>query len=1286
MINQFFRTRSWISKITGSITILAMIIGFIPALLLPTPALAASIFSESFGTGNTANDVSGWKESEQPNDNGSDVVAKQSSATSTNSDYESPNGGRFVKIVGDNDEWFCKLIDTTGYQSLTLGYYWRGEASAEPEDFGVVEIGTNSISESACNSNAQGAWSVLASHALDNASGESNQTQEVWALNSVNLPADNDGKFLLRFRNASSADAEYFRVDGVTVEGTLVPTTGSLTVTKTAVGGDGTFNMSGTGSIGAFSLTTVAGTASQTFNNLTPGSFTVTETVPGGWAKTGDTCTSVAVSAGQTATCTITNTKDAPLPQCSDDSDNDEDGKEDYPADPGCESPTDDSESPDPAPETGSIKIVKYACPDDTVLSRTTNGVGGTVPDECVLDEGATFGYTYDTSKTYPDTSGPYPGLSDDTSFSELAPTDESGISLNTGMAKGGRYIIVETDENGDQLPHSAILGMYCEYDGDTNPENNDNQEVTYIYGEDNEADCIAYNKAPTEEPLSCDAEVNLLQNGSFEAPDVATGGYDTFPQGTTGLEWLVDWVSDVIEGIPEIEIQDNVAGAPAIGAGDQFTELDSFHPVKIWQDVPTIPGQKYVLSFKYSPRPGVGSNDVEAWADGSLLASLSGAGGEATNWTSHSYNFNAADGNTAIKFIGADTDDGLGGYLDDVSLNCVECDEEVENVYVSDTATQVDETNASLVTKHPSWTDLAGASWIWNAPINAGVDSSPVGSETFTRTFSIVGAPTGASLDISADNGYTVSVNNTVVCADDDDQNWSSVDTCVVPVGLLFTGTNTLSITVDNFAGPDGYDGPNPGGLIYKLTVTSDECAEDVPPPPVCKEGEQLVDNQCVPIINTGTVTMCKQDEDLQGLSGWTLMLLDGPAVDVLTVPSDSSTGQDSTIPLDADMPYVAVASGVWTNQGGANPADAEYSTVDAWVAQMDGYTGYGTDILELQINEVFDPNSDWGPYNSLHEYAQGFTQAFSGSANFRVFDGSGTTQHDGTNETPNWFGDNTGDLDVTIYKGYAGVTGEDGCVTFKDVPFGNYTVDEIDQEGWTKDVGMSHVDVQVNSGTNNFVVINTQDNEDPEMCSEGYHLDDETDECVPDAVKVLPQCSDGVDNDGDLDADKNDPGCHTDGDGGNDESYDPNDDSEQAGSNGGTHSGSVPSGGGSVLGAFTGPAVLGDSACTEYITDYIKLGWNNDPGNVSRLQTFLNQHLGLNLTISGIFDTGSFNAVKMFQKKYAAEVLAPWGSTPGGINEDGTGFVYKTTKRWINMIKCPELNIPQFAPTQLD
>lgn len=81
--------------------------------------------------------------------------------------------------------------------------------------------------------------------------------------------------------------------------------TGSLTVTKNAVGGNGTFAFTGTA--GTFTITTVAGVGSYTINNLVPGVYSVTETSQTGWAQTGNSCASVTVLAGQTATCTVSN-------------------------------------------------------------------------------------------------------------------------------------------------------------------------------------------------------------------------------------------------------------------------------------------------------------------------------------------------------------------------------------------------------------------------------------------------------------------------------------------------------------------------------------------------------------------------------------------------------------------------------------------------------------------------------------------------------------------------------------------------------------------------------------------------------------------------------------------------------------------------------------------------------------------------------------------------------------------------------------------------------------------
>lgn len=151
------------------------------------------------------------------------------------------------------------------------------------------------------------------------------------------------------------------------------PTTGSLTVTKNTVGANGTFNFTGSGSIGAFSLTTTANTNSQTFTNLTPGSFTITEgalpTDPNGtWSKTGDTCQGVTVAAGQTATCVITNTF-----------------------------------TPNPSPDTGTLTLIKQVSGGSELATAWTLSAAGPTPLSGTTPVSGTVNVgNYDLSETGP--------------------------------------------------------------------------------------------------------------------------------------------------------------------------------------------------------------------------------------------------------------------------------------------------------------------------------------------------------------------------------------------------------------------------------------------------------------------------------------------------------------------------------------------------------------------------------------------------------------------------------------------------------------------------------------------------------------------------------------------------------------------------------------------------------------------------------------------------------------------------------------------------------------------
>ena len=113
-----------------------------------------------------------------------------------------------------------------------------------------------------------------------------------------------------------------------------------------------------------------------------------------------------------------------------------------------------------------------------------------------------------------------------------------------------------------------------------------------------------------------------------------------------------------------------------------------------------------------------------------------------------------------------------------------------------------------------------------------------------------------------------------------------------------------------------------------------------------------------------------------------------------------------------------------------------------------------------------------------------------------------------------------------------------------------------------------------------------------------------------------------------------------------------------------------------GVVAGASTeqGEVAGASTTCGPYLLKFIKLGADNDPVEVKKLQSFLNGYLGLNLPVNGIYDQATYEAVKQFQLLLKNEVLAPWvviNCLPS--EEIATGYVYRTTTRAINNIFCP-------------
>jgi len=159
---------------------------------------------------------------------------------------------------------------------------------------------------------------------------------------------------------------------------------------------------------------------------------------------------------------------------------------------------------------------------------------------------------------------------------------------------------------------------------------------------------------------LTGPASASIVVNGGFENPDIPTGSFSLF-------ESIPGWVK--VGGIDFIEIQDHAAGDPF--EGGQLAEVNQ--GLHMAQTLTTVAGEKYDLSFAYSPRPNrpADNNGVSVFWDGVLLANITAIGSDVTVWSIQEFSgLTASSTSTELEFRGTGVSFGNGGYIDDVRVD----------------------------------------------------------------------------------------------------------------------------------------------------------------------------------------------------------------------------------------------------------------------------------------------------------------------------------------------------------------------------------------------------------------------------------------------------------------------------------------------------------------------------------------------------------------------------------------------------------------------------------------
>ncbi len=128
--------------------------------------------------------------------------------------------------------------------------------------------------------------------------------------------------------------------------------------------------------------------------------------------------------------------------------------------------------------------------------------------------------------------------------------------------------------------------------------------------------------------------------------------------------------------------------------------------------------------------------------------------------------------------------------------------------------------------------------------------------------------------------------------------------------------------------------------------------------------------------------------------------------------------------------------------------------------------------------------------------------------------------------------------------------------------------------------------------------------------------------------------------------------------------------------GGGGGLHNGGNGGGNdddGEVLGETSEDEDRGECS-VQYLSSFLHTMDNENPVEVMKLQFFFNDFEDMTLTLDGLYNSATIEAVKTYQRKYSEAILRPWGIT------EPNGYVYIKTREHINERFCGdyEENVP--------
>ncbi|MCR9243344.1 MAG: cadherin-like domain-containing protein, partial [Rhodobiaceae bacterium] len=371
-----------------------------------------------------------------------------------------------------------------------------------------------------------------------------------------------------------------------------------------------------------------------------------------------------------------------------------------------------------------------------------------------------------------------------------------------------------------------------------------DNGDGTWTFTPANDvsADNVPFSFTVTDGEVSDSAAATLDIAAVADTPNLSIGTVSTtttlidssFEGSSTGFVSTSDgWSTDS----DAIEVWSESGDGHSASDGDKFVELnndaiDNYDDADdIYQNVETVDGATYTLTFDLSPREGYDAsvNRIEVVWDGVVVdtIALDGSSNSDNVWTSYSYTM-TGDGDTSklqFREAGVDQDYGRGMRIDNIKLT-----ETVDGAAGrAGTAIDLPDVTASL--------------------------SDTDGSETLA--LSIGNIPDGAVLT-DGSNTFTASSGSTTA----DVSGWNLTTLQITP-GSDTSGTLNLSVTATSTEASNGSTSVDAGQIAVTVSPASDTVLTDITDP-----------GDAMPALSGATYT---SDDDWDGSSGDNTVIYNG-------------------------------------------------------------------------------------------------------------------------------------------------------------------------------------------------------------------------------------------------------------------------------------------------------------------------------------------------------------------------------------------------------------------------